>query len=329
MADDKATLILKLGDNEICYEAAREAVEAQLENVLGRLLQEAPEVSASIAEDPPQIAEPPTTSPAMPPEAEETQRLKQLYVITQDGHLRLRKRPERTADVLLLVLYGMRKLQGRKWVHAPGMASAARASGAQFDRADRLLAGFDDLVEGFGKRRAKRYRLTTAGREYCARLVRDLVGKMAPEPEPEPAASKPAEVEDASGIPMKVRKRWDGELLTVAEVAEILDVSEAEVRKLRFHWQLLGLPGGTRERRDFFIPAFQIDAERREIYPQARKATKIVSRRHTSWDIAEWWSEVEPTLGRKPMELIGTDEADEVVRVAKAEFVRERPWDDA
>ena len=68
------------------------------------------------------------------------------------------------------------------------------------------------------------------------------------------------------------------------------------------------------------MPAFQIDIERRAIYPQAREATKIVSHRHTSWGIAEWWSTVEPELGRKPIELIGTEEADEVVRRARATF---------
>ncbi len=326
MADDKATLILKLGDNEIRYEAAREAVEAQLENVLGRLLQEAPNAGAAIAGEPPQTAEPPPASPAASPEAAEAQRLKQLYVIAKGGRLRLRKLPGRTAEALLLVLYGMRKLQGRNWVHAPGMTSAARASGARFDRADRLLAGFSDLVEGFGKRRAKRYRLTAAGREYCAKLVRDLAGPVAPPPAAATAATKPdAEAEDPSGIPKKVRARWDGELLNVAEAAEQLGVTEAEVRKLRFHWQLLGLPGGTRERRDYFFPTFQIDAERRRIYPQARETTKLISRRHTSWGIAEWWSTVEPELDRKPMELIGTPEADEVVRVARATFVRKTP----
>ncbi len=76
--------------------------------------------------------------------------LKRLCAVTKGGRLRLRKLPKHTADALLLVLYGMRKLQDRSWVHTPGMTAAARASGARFERADRLLAGYDDLVEGFG-----------------------------------------------------------------------------------------------------------------------------------------------------------------------------------
>ncbi len=42
MAEKRATLTLKLGDKEVRYEAEREAVEAQLEHVLGRLLRDAP-----------------------------------------------------------------------------------------------------------------------------------------------------------------------------------------------------------------------------------------------------------------------------------------------
>lgn len=91
--------------------------------------------------------------------------LERLYAISKNGRLTLRKLPARIADALLLVLYGKRRLQDRKWVPAPGMTGAARASGARFDRADRLLAGYPDLVEGFGQRRGKRYRLTAAGRQ--------------------------------------------------------------------------------------------------------------------------------------------------------------------
>ncbi len=42
MADKSATLTLKLGDREVRYEAEREAVEAQLEQIVGLLLKEAP-----------------------------------------------------------------------------------------------------------------------------------------------------------------------------------------------------------------------------------------------------------------------------------------------
>ena len=179
MADKKATLTLKLGDHEIRYEAEREAVEAQLEHVLGRLLRDAPAgVQAGVKTETPEPVDPTPSAPATAsPEVTEALRLKKLYRITDDGHLRLRKLPVHNADTLLLVLYGMRKLQDRNWVHAPGMTGAARASGARFGRADRVLADYSNLIEGFGKRRGKRYRLTAAGREHCARLVENLVGR--------------------------------------------------------------------------------------------------------------------------------------------------------
>ncbi len=42
MADKRATLTLKAGDREVRYEAEREAVEAQLEQIVGLLFQETP-----------------------------------------------------------------------------------------------------------------------------------------------------------------------------------------------------------------------------------------------------------------------------------------------
>ena len=338
MADKRATLTLRFGDNEVLYEAEREAVEAQLEHVLDRLLPAAgTKVRVGLDGAKPRVVQTSGASPAAPvaPAADvvpEAERLARLYTVGKGGRLRLRKLPKRTADALLLVLYGMRRLQDRTWVHAPGMTSAARASGAHFERADRLLAAYQDLVEGFGKRRAKRYRLTAAGREHCARLVKELVGDVAPpEPAAEPApaaerAPKPEpEPEPEPAIPAKVTSRWQGELLTAAEVARHLGVEEAMVARLRFGFVLFGLPGGDRRKRRFFYPAFQIDVGRRRVHPQVREANRLAGRAYTSWPLAGWWSKVEEGLGRVPMDLIGTPEADEVVRAATERFGHMRP----
>ncbi len=333
MVDQRATLILRAGDKEVRYEAEREAVEAQLQQIVGRLFSEEPagvqvglaEAGSDVPEESPVAAKKaPAPAADMPEPVSEAEKLKRLYLVEKGGRLRLRKLPERTADTLLLVLYGKLKLQNLSWVHSPGMTSAARASGARFDRADRLLAAYQDLIEGIGNRRSKRYRLTAAGREHCARLVDALVepieaGDLAPEPatdSPEPAPG----VEDASGIPERLTANWDGDLLTLAEVAQRLGVDEAEIGKLRRSWQLLGLPAGDRKHRRFFFPAFQIDAERGEIYPQAREANRIVGGTQNSWGIAKWWRTVVPELGVPPLELIGTPEADFVVRLARARF---------
>ncbi len=330
MADQRATLILRAGDKEVRYEAEREAVEAQLHQIVGRLFSEESagvqvglaESGSDAPEESPAAAEKaPAPAADVPEPVSEAQKLKRLYVVEKGGRLRLRKLPKRTADTLLLVLYGKLKLQNLSWVHSPGMTSAARASGARFDRADRLLAAYQDLIEGIGNRRSKRYRLTAAGREHCARLVDSLIepSDLAPEPavdSPDPAPGADA----ATGIPERVTAKWDGELLTLAETAQRLGVDEAEVGKLRRSWQLLGLPGGDRTRRRFFYPAFQIDAERGEIYPQAREVNRIVGGTQNSWGIASWWRTVVPELGVPPLELIGTPEADFVVRLARARF---------
>ena len=177
MAGRRATLTLKLGDKEVRYEADREAVEAQLAHVLGRLLDgPTADVEVALAEPPSEAPAVASSEPAATPAPSEDRLLARLYRVDDEGRLRLRKLPGRTADALLLVLYGMLRLQDRRWVPAPGMTAAARASGARFDRADRLLAAYQDLIDGVGKRRGKRYRLTAAGREHCARLVESLVG---------------------------------------------------------------------------------------------------------------------------------------------------------
>ncbi|MEM7354021.1 MAG: hypothetical protein AAF657_24680 [Acidobacteriota bacterium] len=353
MAVKRAILTFKSGDTEVRYEAEREAVEAQLEHIVDRVLRDAPagvevgitpppqvagapglgsppdgaaKTTRSAAADPdpaePATAEPGTAEPAavyptVPSGVSEAERLQQLYRVDDKGRLRLRKRPGRAADTLLLALYGLLAVQNREWVHAPGMTGVARASGASFERADRLLAGYDDLVEGFGKRRGKRYRLTAAGRDHCRRLVEALVGPIDPQVV-DPGARAAAAQE--SSIPKKVTSRWDGELLLASETAERLGVDVTEIGRLRHAWVLLGLPGGTRKRRRYFYPSFQIDAARSRIDPQVRKANQLVSRRHTSWGIAEWWSTVEPELGKRPMDLIGTPEAEAVARAARAAF---------
>ncbi len=324
---------VKAGDKEVRYEADREAVEAQLEQIVGLIFREEPaDVQVGLTGEPPEALAPSPTAPAkatepaaaVPVAVSEARKLERLYAVGKGRRLRLRKLPERTADTLVLVLYGMLKLQDRSWVHAPGMTSAARASGARFDRADRLLAGYQDLIEGVGNRRAKRYRLTAAGREHCARLVDALVDPIDTEGSMvagEPIASEPEPAEaDDSGIPKRVTDKWDGEVLTVAEAAGRLGVDEAEIGRLRRGWQLLGLPAGDSKRRRFFYPAFQIDAERREIYPQAREANRIVGGTQNSWDIAKWWNTVDPELGARPRSLIGTPDAGAAVRRARARF---------
>ncbi len=134
----RAKLTFKSGDTEVRYEADREAVEAQLGQILDRLLQDAPagvqvgltDARAEAAGHPSRAA-PPDASPAPeePAALSDARQLARLYRIGKGGRLRLRKLPGRTADTLLLVLYGMLKLQDRSSVHAPGMTSAAELGG--------------------------------------------------------------------------------------------------------------------------------------------------------------------------------------------------------
>ncbi len=233
----------------------------------------------------------------------------------------LRRLPERTVDALLLVLYGMWKLRNLPWVTAPSMAIAARASGARFERGDRLLAKHTDLFESTGKKRSRRYRLTAAGREHCQRLIERLVGPFTIDEPPPPAAAETSPV-DVIQPSASLKQDWPEELLSAAEVAEGLeaDVDVETVAGLRRDSSLLGLMSGSRKTRCFFYPAFQIDTENRRIYPEVRRVNKLLRSSRDSWGAAAWWREIEPELGAKPMELVGTPEAEAVLRVAKARY---------
>ena len=86
MADQRATLTLKLGGNEIRYEAERGAVEAKLDHVLDRLLQAAGDpVQVGIAGTPSVSATPPPATPSAPPEAVEAWQLEQVFAIVDLG----------------------------------------------------------------------------------------------------------------------------------------------------------------------------------------------------------------------------------------------------
>ena len=59
---------------------------------------------------------------------------------------------------------------------------------------------------------------------------------------------------------------------------------------------------------------------RLRIYPEARQANRIVGGVNDSWGIAKWWSTVDYELGIRPLELIGTPKAGDVVLLARARF---------
>lgn len=187
MAKDRAVVTFKIGGDKVRYEASREAVEAQLEKVLNRLLErgatmghvsvaiDGPSAVEESAAAPTSAAVPAPSSEAKPP-LSEAKLIEKLYDTNTDGQLVMSRVPQAPADVLLLVLYGISKVvQDSPWVSAPLLVKTAREAGAQFERGDRLLGKRPKLIQAQGRGRGKAYRLTPQGEEYCQRLARGLI----------------------------------------------------------------------------------------------------------------------------------------------------------
>ncbi len=93
--------------------------------------------------------------------------------------IRLRALPEtgrdRTADALLLALYGTLVFGGQAPVTAPALLKSARESGLVLKRASRALADKSRLVSTSGLRRGRRYWLTRAGIDHYEKLIPELL----------------------------------------------------------------------------------------------------------------------------------------------------------
>ncbi|MCP5109908.1 MAG: hypothetical protein GY953_03640 [bacterium] len=101
-----------------------------------------------------------------------------LYA-TDSRVIRLRALPEtgrdRTADALLLALYGTLVFGGQAPVTAPALLKSARESGLVLKRASRALADKSRLVSTSGLRRGRRYWLTRAGIDHYEKLIPELL----------------------------------------------------------------------------------------------------------------------------------------------------------
>ena len=100
---------------------------------------------------------------------------------------------------------------------------------------------------------------------------------------------------------------------TVAMALGAKATNREKVRQFRERSWLLGLPMG----RGYLYPAFQIDIERREVFPEVRAVNTQLEAASDPWSVASWWISRHARLGTRPLELIGTDRAEDIVTVAK------------
>jgi hypothetical protein len=100
--------------------------------------------------------------------------LKRAFLVDSSGTVSLRVLPQterRDADALLAILYGFRVFSERHEVGGTTLLSAAKQSGLQLDRVDRVLAVHSNLITTGGLRKGKRYGLNNRGLSTAEEII--------------------------------------------------------------------------------------------------------------------------------------------------------------
>ena len=114
-----------------------------------------------------------------------------------------------------------------------------------------------------------------------------------------------------------VRTIWREPMLEPRDAAVALGANRTnreKVRRYRERSWLLGLPAS----RGYLYPAFQFDAQRRDVFPEVRVVNERLEAASDPWGVASWWISRHDRLGARPVELIGTDRSDDLATVAEA-----------
>lgn len=110
---------------------------------------------------------------------------------------------------------------------------------------------------------------------------------------------------------------WREGMLEPRDAAVALGARESnreKVRQYRERSWLLGLPSG----RGYLYPAFQFDPERRDVFPEVRAVNERLGAASDPWGVASWWISRHARLSARPVELVGTKRADDLIDVAEA-----------
>lgn len=114
-----------------------------------------------------------------------------------------------------------------------------------------------------------------------------------------------------------MRTIWREPMLEPRDAAVALGArgtNREKVRTYRERSWLLGLPAG----RGYLYPAFQFDAERRDVFPEVRAVNERLEAAGDPWGVASWWISRHARLGSPPVEFVGTDRADDLATAAEA-----------
>jgi hypothetical protein len=88
----------------------------------------------------------------------------------------LPKTQNRDADALLILLYGFQEILGRHAVTGVALKKAAKQSGIQLLRVDRLLGPYGDLVNVAGFKKGRRYGLNNQGVRKAQQIIEGIMG---------------------------------------------------------------------------------------------------------------------------------------------------------
>ena len=114
-----------------------------------------------------------------------------------------------------------------------------------------------------------------------------------------------------------MRTIWQEPMLTPAATAVALGARKTNREKVRRHRErswLVGLPSGG----GYLYPAFQFDAERRDVFPEVRTVNERLDAASDPWGVASWWISAHDRLGARPADLVGTDRAGDLLKAADA-----------
>ena len=114
-----------------------------------------------------------------------------------------------------------------------------------------------------------------------------------------------------------IRAIWSEPMLEPKDAAVALGAkatNREKVRRLREGSHLLGLPSGAR----FLYPAFQFDALRREVFPYVRAVNERLGAADDPWGVASWWVSRNARVDARPVDLVETGRADDLVLLAGA-----------
>jgi hypothetical protein len=104
--------------------------------------------------------------------------IKRIFDLAEDGLISLKVFPRgdnAEADGLLLLLYGYQRIAKNDHVFAVTLSRAARKSGLQFDRVDRLMETQRAYIGRGGQRRSTTYTLNNQGVAQAARIAMSLL----------------------------------------------------------------------------------------------------------------------------------------------------------